>query len=436
MKTLPVKIFVTYIIITLILSFFGPLKYFNYNKFSVLIYISLFLLALTSGSFLANRKKIVFRKSKLCEIIYNKGELLEKKILKVISFSIKIALFSIFIEFIEIFINSPNTFSLSNMASNYLAVRENTRESGFYSIPIIFRFATGFFRNITLILSFYYWERIGKKNRMRFVIFIVLLFMVNMLAYGTQKFMGDIVIYFIVVIAIKKIEFFKTINKKYLLFAGLVVIGTILFFGYVQAERYAMLGVTPENFRVRSDGSQYYDTNHIIFRLFGERYGLGLAAILTSYLSAGYYGLSLTLQLPFQWTYGIGNSYFMSKLVSTIFGIENMYDRTYLSRMGEVFGRNGLRSWNTIFPWLASDFTFAGTILIFFFVGYIWQTSWLEVLRYKNPVSLVLFATISLGLVYVPANNQLFNGIDSYIATVCVLLFWIFNHKKYNYTMQ
>lgn len=435
MKTLPVKIFVTYIIITLILSFFGPLKYINYDKFSVLIYMSLFLLAITAGCFLANRKKIVFRKRKIYEIKNNKGALLEKKILKFLSVSIKIALISIFIEFLEILINNPNTFSFSNMATNYLKVRENTHDSGFYSIPMIFRFATGFFRNITLILSFYYWERIGKKNRKRFIVFIILLFVVNMLAYGTQKFVGDIIIYFIVVMAIKKIKFFKTFNKKYLLFAGLVVIGTILFFGYVQAERYAMLGVTPENFRVRSDGYQYYDTNHIIFKLFGERYGLGLAAILASYLSAGYYGLSLTLHLPFQWTYGIGNSYFMSKLVSTIFGIENMYYRTYLGRMGEVFGRDGLRSWNTIFPWLASDFTFAGTILFFFFVGYLWQISWIEVIKYKNPVSLVLFTTLSLGLVYVPANNQLFNGIDSYIATVCVLLFWIFNHKKYNYTM-
>jgi hypothetical protein len=415
------------------MSFFGPMKYNNYNKISVLIYIVLFLLCFYLGYLAANRYKIVlFKKPLLPEkVIEKKRIIFEKKLFRFISLSISIALLSISLEFIEILLKNPSAFSITNMASNYIAVREELGSTN-YSFPLIFRFLTGFFRNVSIILSFYYWKKIKRRDKKKLAIYLLLLFFVNMIAYGTQKFIGDLTIYILVVLAIKYLDANIKMNKKYIVFGSILLIIAILFFAFVQSQRYELIGVTVQNFGYRSGGYQYFDENHIIFKIFGYKYGLGLAVLLTGYLSAGYYGLSLCFNLPFEWTYGIGNSYFMSKLVSLIFQVPNIYERTYLNKLTVYYGRDGLRTWNTIFPWLASDFTFLGVLLIFIIVGYIWQTSWIEVLKYRNPVSIILFATISLGLVFIPANNQLFNGIDTYISTLFTIIFWIFNHKKYN----
>jgi len=434
MKSLPIKMFTIYILTTLFLSFFGPMKYYNYDKLLVFLYVIGFLFCLYLGYAIANRYKIVLKKKPQLShdatmVIAHKNQ---KKIKKFVRITILIAFFSIFLEFFEILIKNPAAFSLSNMAGNYFEINlENS--SSFYSIPILFRFLTGFFRNASIILGIYYWRTLKKSYKVILLMYFILLVIVNMLAYGTQKFLGDLVIFTVIVLSIRMMDSDKKRAFKIIKNSIILVLLLIVTFTFVQSQRYALLGVTVENYGIRSGGQLYFDTNHIIFKILGNEFGLGLAILLTGYLSSGYYGLSLCFKLPFEWTYGIGNSYFMSKLISVVFKTSEIYDRTYLNRMTEVFGRNGLRTWNTIFPWLASDFTFLGTLLIFIFVGYIWQTAWLEIIKYRNPVSILLFSILSLGLVFVPANNQLFNSIDTFISTVTTILFWLFYHKKYNY---
>jgi len=434
MRSLPIRVFTIYILFTLLMSFIGPMKYYNYDKFPVFVYIISFLLCFYLGYAIANRYKIVIKKKpepdndiKATLALNNK-----KKIIKFVSISISIAFLSIFIEFLEILIKNPAAFSIANMAENYLELNLGSSDS-FYSFPILFRFLTGFFRNVTLILGVYYWNNLRRRHKNALIFFVIFLVLVNMLAYGTQKFLGDLVIFAVIVLAIKMMDTKKIHTKKIVQKSFLLVMILITVFTFVQAQRYALIGVTAENYGIRAGGQMYFDTNHFIFRTLGNELGLGLAVLLTVYLSSGYYGLSLCFKLPFEWTYGIGNSYFMSKLVSVLFNTSEIYEKTYLNRMTEVFNRDGLRTWNTIFPWLASDFTFIGTLFLFIIIGYMWQTAWVEIIRYRNPISIVLFATISLGLVFVPANNQLLNSIDTFIATFFTILFWIFFHRKYNY---
>ncbi|MBP2070685.1 hypothetical protein [Thermoanaerobacterium butyriciformans] len=433
MKSLPIKLFIAYILFTLAVSFIGPMKYNNYDKVSVFIYIISFLICLIFGYTIANRYKIVLRKrqdisNEKISVITSKNHY---KIIRFVSISIMIAFLSIFMEFIEIVIKNPSAFMITNMARNYIEVNGEHLN---YSLPILFRFLTGFFRNVSIILGIYYWRNIKKRYKVILVFFLLFLILVNMIAYGTQKFIGDLIIYLVIVLSIKMLDSNNKIKLRKIIFISLFfIILAIALFSFVQAQRYEMIGITVENYGIKSGGLQYFDSNNFIFKIFGDKLGLGLAILLTGYLSSGYYGLSLCLKLPFEWTYGIGSSYFMSKLISVIFNTRNMYEKTYLNRMTEVFGRDGLRTWNTIFPWLASDFTFFGALLIFVLVGYIWQISWLEILNYRNPVSIVLFATISLGLIYVPANNQLFQGIDTYVATTFTILYWLLKHKKYNF---
>lgn len=434
MKTLPLKIYAIYILFTLFLSFYGPMKYINYDKTPVLFYILFFLLCLCIGQMFANRYTIVMKKSvkvtrKKNDENVNKNR---EKIKKFVNISIYIAFLSIFVEFVEILITNPSSFDFTNIANNYFDINLES-ESSFYSIPIMFRFATGFFRNVAMILGVYYWRNLKNKTKILLILFFILLVLVNMVAYGTQKFLGDLLIFTVIVLAIKMLDSNKAQVLKNIRYSFILVMLVLTIYTLIQAQRYESIGVTVENYGARSNGLQYFDENHFIFKVLGDKIGLGFAIILTGYLSAGYYGLSLTFKLPFVWSYGIGNSYFMSKLLAQILNIPEIYERTYLNRMTLEFGRDGLSSWSTIFPWLASDFTFIGTLLIFIIIGYIWQITWLEIIKYRNPVSIVMFSIITLGLIFVPANNQLFNSIDTFIATFFTIIFWLIYHKQYNY---
>lgn len=435
LRSIPIKLISLYIMFTLLISFFGPMKYYNYDKTEVALYILAFLICLWFGYLLAYKSKRNIGKTKSSlgtTKLYNK--LIEKPSIKpFLILAIKIALISIILEFSELLIKNPSVFSLSKIASNYLDIRNELSSNNSYSFALIFRFFTGFFRNIAIILGMYYWKELQKKYKVYLIVYTVLLVMVNVIAYGTQKFLGDLTIYGVIIGSIKMIGVERAKKRKIVRYCFILLVVVFISFSIIQVQRYSYLGINASNYSMRSDGSSYYDLDHIVFKIFGTNFGFGVATLLSGYISAGYYGLSLSLKLPFKWTYGFGSSYVMSTFLNRFLGLPNLYEMTYINRMTETFGRNGLRTWNTIFPWLASDLTYFGALLFFIPVGYIWSKSWYEIIKYKNPVSIVLFATITLGLVFVPANNQLFNGIDSYLSTISIVLFWMFNHKKYNH---
>ena len=156
-----------------------------------------------------------------------------------------------------------------------------------------------------------------------------------------------------------------------------------------------------------------------------------MATILNGYLSQGYYGLSLCMELPFEWSYGLGSSYAITGILSKL-GISGIYEQTYLGRMQDYFVRDGLRAWNTIFPWIASDFTWVGAMLFFILVGYMMAKSWKELILYNNIISYLLFVSTVILVIFIPANNQLFHGYDSFLTTWTIIILWITQRGKYS----
>lgn len=433
MRNLPLAVVVFYISVTFILSVIGPMKYIGYEYWKSALFIAFVLIAFGAGYCIAHKRKIVWRKTAI-SYVDKSGSVIkhrEKSIQKFVKIAILIALFVCILEFIHLYISNPSLLNIKNIGSNYANSRKDLETSG-YSVATLLRFLTGFFRNISIVLGFYYLRRFNITFKCIWSCFIFLLLFNNIVGYGTQKILGDIIIYAVVIAGIKMLDMSAKSRRRIVLLCIIGVIATIIVFTIMQAGRASSIGLTAENFSSRSDGLAYYDTNNIIFKILGPELGFGFSAIISSYLSSGYYGLSLCLQLPFIWCYGVGSSYALSVFFSRFLGWENMYYQTYLYRMEEAFGRNGLRSWNTIFPWLASDLTFPGVIILFLFVGYIWSVAWDEILKYRNPISIVLFANISLGLVFIPANNQLFSGIDACMTTPFVIILWIVCHKRFN----
>lgn len=422
-KQAPIIIVSLYVVFTVAISYLGPRKYYGYDFVSVCIYMSAFLACLWSGFLMRDKVRVVLKYSYCTENV-NKKLLAEK----IVVFSLHIVLFSILLELLCMILQLDLSLSLSEMGNNYIKIRQLLDESG-YNIGILIRFFTGIFRNISLTLGFYYFYELKKRYRCELILYIFLLILVNVVGYGTQKILGDVFAFFIVACFIRMMSWNQLKRMKILFLCLLIGCAVVAIFAVVQSQRYAEIGVTAQNYVERSDGTTYYDLNNIVFKIFGTGLGFGIGSVL-GYLSGGYFGLSMTFKLPFVWTYGLGSSYFVSLVCDKFLGIP-IFQSTYLGRLSEL-GRNGLSSWNTIFPWLASDFTFLGALLLFVFVGYFFAFVWYEVLYYKNPVSIVMFGTLCLGFLYLPANNQLFHGIDSFIATVLTIFWWLWKHKKYN----
>ncbi len=427
MRYKPLKIIIIYILATVLISFFGPMKYINYNKGSVFLYISGILICLALGSLFADRK---FKRLNFDASYSDVKMQWDKTIERILKISVVLFFISGLLEFLNILINAPYLISIRNIGQNYLSAREEATSG--YSIAVIFRFFTGVFRIVSFTLGIYYWKKMSGRYKLLLLLAIVFLLLVNVIALGTQKFLGDIIIYASIIAFIKMLDLEKKKRRKIYRYIFVLVSIAVVAFSFILSKRYEIINVNAYNFQYRSYGYSYFDTSHIVFKIFGEKIGFGLAMLLSGYLSVGYYGLSLCFELPFTWSYGIGSSYILSKVFNEILGTGDIFGRTYLAKISQYYGISGTSTWHTVFPWLASDFTFPGTLILFIFIGYIWHYTWCEILAYKNPFSVIMFSTITLGMIFIPANNQLFHGIDTYISTVMVIIFWLIFHKSYN----
>lgn len=414
----PFKITVGYVAITFLLSVIGPVKYlrYEYEYWKVLLYLTAVFIFMGFGYFLG-----IFSPDKLREVEYDGWYRTERLLRR----STIIALVSLVLEVFYLASTGNFHIGFSDLGGNYF------QDISGSSVIMIFRFATDFFRVASCVLGFYFFNRIDRKLKVRVIIVALLIFSVTMFGYGQQKSIGDLFIYFAVAIFVKNLKAGKHLSKKTKRI--IVILGVIVLFllAFIQSQRYKLIGVTAYNYSMRGTGEIGYNTNSILFKIFGDDLGFGLAVILTSYLSMGYYGLSLCMKLPFEWTYGVGGSRALTSLLQKI-GINGIEEKTYLSRLGDTFGRNGLASWNTIFPWLASDLTYFGVLFYFAVVGYIMAQAWRDVLRYNNAISFLMFSILSIMVFYIPANNQIFHSYGSFVSTICTIILWLFVRRYYN----
>lgn len=420
-QNLLLKFTVFYYVFTVLLSILGPVKYFDnaYKYWLVLPFVTGVCFCLYIGYYLGKYTKpktIFFR----CEHCINRSEY------HLIKTTLTVSVFSLVLELA--YLISINHFSLNLFHFGELY---NTRITDNVNLIILIRFLCSPFRMISTALGIYKFHQLPRIIKRILILNVVLNILVFLFGYGNQKGVANIVIYLIVAIYINRIRKNGKLSKNTVKLIGTVLTGAFLLFSYVQYLRFEPLGINAANFHHFSTGEFYFDTDYFIFKLFGEKIGFGMACILSSYLSQGYYGLSLCMQLPFVWSFGLGSSFVVSRVLDKFVGIGGIFERTYLNRMTETFGRNGLASWNTIFPWLASDYTWLGAMLFFILVGYFMSKAWKEVILNNNIVSYLVLINVLILVLFTPANNQLFHGYDSFFSTWFIIIFWIFFRGKY-----
>ena len=170
------------------------------------------------------------------------------------------------------------------------------------------------------------------------------------------------------------------------------------------------------------DRARYAAEGSLIHSLLGEELGFRVSLVI-SYPTHGYCGLSHSLQMPFVWTYGLSTSRSLASYLTQYCGVPDEFDRTYLARAEAETGWPALMYWSTIYPWLASDVTFPGTLVLMFLLGWLAAKAWYEALR-GDLISLIVVSQFVMCILYIPANNQLLQSRTGFCGTIALALLY------------
>lgn len=144
------------------------------------------------------------------------------------------------------------------------------------------------------------------------------------------------------------------------------------------------------------------------------------------YVTQGYAALALAFEHEFEWTYFVGSSKILTNMIEKITGV-NISERTYVYKNEEHNGWSASTYFNSLYTWLASDFTFAGVIFLFGLFGMLFAKVWLDIIIRKNPFALVMFYTLMFGWIMATTVNILFQTLGSFISSWGVIVLYIFS---------
>jgi hypothetical protein len=114
----------------------------------------------------------------------------------------------------------------------------------------------------------------------------------------------------------------------------------------------------------------------------------------TYYLGHGYDGLARCLEKPFIGVgWGMGSSTVVMRNVSRLIGNKDIYNRSYFYRLHKEDGFP-VSLWITMYPWIASDMTFTGSIVFLYFLGWLLGACWMSSLKYYDPIAAICLSII------------------------------------------
>lgn len=421
-KWIPFKCINVYVLTLLVLSLVGPVKY-KYDFFYA------FLMALYIGAFLVLTWMGMAKGSMYTPVYYGTNFRKQKLIswikwTTIICIPIKIMLVVSSIKIMGI-PKLENIFSM--LASVYTEMHHGETFTNIYRQvdtigTMIFYFST--FAGV-------YWRKKIPKQCMLAIAFNVFLdLFYNVCFIGTQRSIVTVAVLGLAVFARNSICRDLKIDKKKL--RKMILILIILFIVF--------LNILSARKRLWNESSQYiyaneqYNLSHpLLFWCRTDKLRYDVCNLL-SYLTQGFYGLSLSFQIPFEWSCMLGSVRGLNSIISQVFPfVPDMVKSTYPLRAGTEFGVDGLANWYTIFPWLASDFTFIGALIYMAVVAWLFMRCWIQSVEYDNPIAFTLLVLLMIQYIFLIANNQLFVQRGESLATVCLIVIYLMGGGKSNF---
>lgn len=419
----PLWIIVPYILIGLFSSIWGAFEYQEYNQSAVLTYILSFLILFgigfslgtnldipTSSLFgMEERKKIVVKLFKLVCVI------------SVLFMSFELA---------TMILSRGISLNINTMGEAYIQSYEgHERNSGNYSLRFLISSIAALPMFITVVWGVFYYNKLSLVWRVSIIYVIIATVLVYTIGVGKQKQLGDLVVYFVAIWGIRQVSMGKIYVRNVLKIGSLVLFGIILMLGLL-GSRYAAIGVNSDTINANIHELIYFKQDSYIMQIFGQNLGFAIS-MLSGYLGQGYYGLSLALEQDFTWTAFGGSSYSISVILNQLFGLPFMVEQSYPYLVADNTGWAETK-WHSIFSWLASDLTFPGTLFLLAGVAFIYGRAWKEAILVGNPFSILLFCLLSVGIIYIPANNQLMHSPGGLFTLMGAMVLYYLFHASFN----
>ena len=281
---------------------------------------------------------------------------------------------------------------------------------------------------LLLPLTVFYWQKLARPLRMGATLGI-LGFLAISIAIGTNKALADFVLLLPWLVTGSYLAGVLKLNKRQKTFLmGVVALAVVFlsaFFAAGQSTRAGSGAIS--GYFASIDLSA--DLDSPLLRDLPETMRVGVVG-LTGYLTQGYYALYLSLDEPFIPMFGIGNSMFLYRNAAKLTGLDEIEDMPYPARIERRYGWDAYGDWSSIYPWIASDVSFPGTIVVVFLIGRLFALSWLDTLKGANPFAVAIFAEFIIMLFYFPANNQVLQSGETLSGFVVILLLWLRTRRK------
>ncbi len=429
-KYYPLFLVESYLIITLLLFLFGPIRFNYHNEYLFFAFLTFYHLAFILGYKLATKTFTLDE-----EIIKQQHFLSRKKFFSLLI----LACVSVFISYKNLMLISD--FSIGHFFADVLrgasdpklvyTERMNILKSGTYQsnrflnvISIFFIFSKFLF----IFYAIYYWELLKRLEKTLFFVFCFF-YITPGIAAGVNS------LNFYLFLFVAPTVFIKLyINNNYYILKIYILIFIFLFF--------LLLLVFGHYMSLRGEGFEYFlkisPLNDISINIETpdikniSGYIFYSFVWLISYVVQGYYGFSLALAENWEWTYGFGSSAFLQNQFFNITGIDISH-LTFQSKIHNYWDKDV--QWHSFYAQIANDVGFFGVIFIMFSLGYLLSRAWLECLFRKNFYASALLPILCILFVFIPANNQIFNNIETISYFLVIIFLWIFDklrRKKYH----
>lgn len=423
MRYTPLAFVLIYLAFALLLTLFGPIHYFEFATWRVVGYLAAVMAAMTAGYHMAVESSVALPKGESPR---------SNKMFRNLFYAALLIAFAGFLFTFGYFITSSNiNLDVTSIGEAYSeSYRGYEKNTGNYSVSFILYSMVAPPVFLTTIWGLRYFFDIPIFARVLSILVIFGTPAIFTLSSGTQKNIGDVFVLLIAVFAIRSAARGRVVTPKTVAWISLVAVTGVFVFAAILGQRYAAIGIGVENINAREINLISYDTNHVIFRLFGPNTGFALSAF-AMYLTNGFNGLSYALQTDTTWSYFLGSSYPLSVIGQRFLDLPFMYYQTYpyVAAVETGWGEN---RWYTAFAWFASDFTFIGTIPLFGFFAYVYGKAWTEVMYFQNPFSMLLFGLLTLGVFYLPANNQLMATPGALLTLATTVGLYLVYRRRFN----
>lgn len=420
----PIIFIIGYLAFTFVLTLVGPVVYANFDAVRVGLYLSAVGIAMLIGYNFAVRKSMAMAMSNTPVINRGWEQTFFDTVLAISLLGFAYTLFN--------FITSGANLDIGSVGEAYseLYERERGAVSQGYSASFILYSILAAPTFLINILGIYYFRNLSLARKLAVVAVVFGVPIIFMLSAGQQKTIGDLIVYLGAILVIKASIHRKPLSARtIILLCGVGLVGLYVF-SFILSNRYAAIGIGAHNINYRESDLLFYDTAHPLFQIFGPDQGFALSAFVM-YLTNGLNGLSYALHTDPTWSHFYGSSYSISVIAERYLGLPPVIDLTYPSVTAYESGW-GTTRWYSVFAWFASDFTWFGTIPLFGWLSYVYGRCWAEIVEFRNPFAMLLFCLLSLGVVMIPANNQLMQSPGGLATLGVTVVLYLTFRRRYN----